>query len=87
MTSVKRFLKQNLSDEFKQECFMILSGQHSLCNAVVPSVVIQEFDRTSAGCTERTSIKIVTLNCAGKQPDSYKELVPIFERQLEGVEP
>lgn len=66
VTSVKRFLKQNLSDEFKQECFMILSGQHSLCNAVVPSVVIQEFDRTSAGCTERTSIKIVTLNCAGK---------------------
>ena len=45
MTSVKRFLKQNLSDEFKQECMMILSGQHSLCNQVAPSVVIQELNR------------------------------------------
>ena len=45
VTSVKRFLKQNLSDEFKQECMMILSGQHSLCNQVAPSVVIQEFNR------------------------------------------
>jgi len=47
VTSVKRFLKQNLSDEFKQECMMILSGQHSLCNQVAPSVVIQEFNRIS----------------------------------------
>jgi hypothetical protein len=23
---VKRFIKQNISDEFKQECMMILSG-------------------------------------------------------------
>jgi hypothetical protein len=26
VTSVKRFIKQNLSDEFKQECILILSG-------------------------------------------------------------
>ena len=26
VTSVKRFIRQNISDEFKQECMMILSG-------------------------------------------------------------
>ena len=39
------------------------------------------------GVTEKTNLSIVTLNCAGKQPDSYKDLIPIFQRQLEGYEP
>lgn len=82
VTSVKRFIKQNLSDEFKQECIMILSGQHTLCNAVVPSVVIQEYIHSNGGVSggdhERTKMMIFTLNCGGKQPDTYKELLPIF---------
>ena len=32
-------------------------------------------------------MKVVTLNCAGRQPDSFKELVPLFEKQLKGWEP
>lgn len=32
-------------------------------------------------------IHITTLNCAGRLPDSYKELVPIFKKQIDGVEP
>lgn len=88
VTSVRRFIKQNLSDDFKQEVMMILSGQHLLCNSVAPSVVIQEFERFYAqGGNEKTNMIIVTLNCGAKQPDSYKELKPIFERKLEGFEP
>ena len=45
VTSVKRFIKQNLSDEFKQECILVLQGQHPLCNSVpanfVESAVVQ----------------------------------------------
>jgi|LauGreDrversion4_2_1035121.scaffolds.fasta_scaffold1263795_1 hypothetical protein len=28
---------------------------------------------------------IVSINCAGKTPDKYQELLPVFERQMEGV--
>jgi hypothetical protein len=31
VTTVRRFLHQNLSDEFKQECILILTGLHPLC--------------------------------------------------------
>jgi hypothetical protein len=64
---------------------MILSGQHTLCNAVVPSVVIQEYIHSNGGITgtggehEKTKMMIFTLNCAGKQPETYRELLPIFQ--------
>jgi synaptojanin len=80
VTSVKRFIKQNISDEFKQECMMILSGQHTLCNQIAPSVVIQEYDRHHFELKDKIKMVIVTINCGGKQPDSYKELVPLFSK-------
>lgn len=57
---------------------MILSGQHTLCNQVAPSVVIQEFDRTEFEPKDKIKMIIVSINCGGKQPDSYKELVSVF---------
>lgn len=54
----------------------------------MPSVVIQEFERFYAqGGNEKTNMIIVTLNCGAKQPESYRELKPMFERKLEGFEP
>ena len=48
VTSVRRFLKQNLSDDFKQECILVLQGKHELCSSIpsnfVESVVIKEID-------------------------------------------
>lgn len=48
VTSVRRFLKQNLSDDFKQECILVLQGKHELCHSIpsnfVESVVIKEID-------------------------------------------
>jgi hypothetical protein len=45
-TSVKRFLKQNLSDDFKQECILIIQGVHPLCHTLptdfVESVLLRE---------------------------------------------
>ena len=38
-TSVKRFLKQNLSDDFKQECILVLQGVHPLCNSLPTNFV------------------------------------------------
>ena len=80
VTTVRRFLKQNLSDEFKQECILILSGQHPLCNPTpsnyVISYIIQEIYKFSEN--QKIYLHIVTLNCAGKQPESYKELVGLF---------
>lgn len=44
-TSVMRFLKQNLSDDFKQECILVMQGVHPLCHSVpsnfVESVLIK----------------------------------------------
>jgi hypothetical protein len=55
---------------------------------VAPSIVIQEFERYSLGSNhEKTHLQLVTINCAGRQPDSYKELLPVFERKLDGFEP
>ena len=86
VTSVKRFIKQNLSDEFKQECFMILTGQHTLNNTVVPSIVIQEYlTHEISGSCDRIKMMIVSINCAGKTPDKYQELLPVFERKMDEV--
>ena len=45
ITTMKRFIKQNLSDDFKQECISVLQGVHPLCNTIpgnmIESVVLQ----------------------------------------------
>lgn len=50
-TTVKRFLKQNLSDDFKQECILVLQGLHPLCNSMptnfVESVLVKKIDQLS----------------------------------------
>lgn len=50
-TSVKRFIKQNLSDDFKQECILVIQGAHPLCNSAtnsfVDSVIMKEIDQYS----------------------------------------
>ncbi|CDW85515.1 endonuclease exonuclease phosphatase family protein [Stylonychia lemnae] len=89
VTSVRRFLKQNLSDDFKQECILVLQGQHELCNSIptnfVESVVIKEIDQFSEN--QKIILHITTLNCAGKSPEKYQELIPIFKPQFDGVTP
>ena len=83
VTSVRRFLRQNLSDDFRQECTLILSAQHPLCYSLptnfVQSVVVKEIESFSEN--SNVLVHITTLNCAGRQPDTYKELVPIFKSQ------
>lgn len=55
-------------------------------NTVVPSIVIQEYQTpTGDASSERIKMMIVSINCAGKTPDKYQELLPVFERQMEGV--
>lgn len=53
---------------------------------MVPSIVIQEYlsHSESASC-ERTKMMIVSINCAGNKPDKYQDLLPVFQRQMEGV--
>lgn len=50
-TSAKRFLKQNLSDEYRSECYLITQGQHELCNNVpstsIESTIIKEIQNHS----------------------------------------
>jgi spermidine/putrescine-binding protein len=50
-TSVKRFIKQNLSDDFKQECILVIQGAHPLCNSAtnsfVDSVIMKEIEQYS----------------------------------------
>ena len=73
LTSVKRFLKQNLSDDFKQECILVIQGVHPLCNSIptnfVESVVLKQLDLFSDH--QKVLIHITSLNCAGKQPDHF----------------
>jgi len=89
VTSVRRFIKQNLSDDFKQECILVLQGQHELCNSMpsnfVESVVVKEIDAFSQN--QRIVIHVTTLNCAGRSPASYEELIALFKPQVEGVMP
>mmetsp|Transcript_3819 Transcript_3819/g.2847 ORF Transcript_3819/g.2847 Transcript_3819/m.2847 type:complete len:82 (-) Transcript_3819:1377-1622(-) len=71
--TLKRFFKQNLSDDFKQECIMVLQGQHPLCNSItnnyMESVILREID--SFAESQRIIIHVSTLNCCGKQPTSF----------------
>jgi hypothetical protein len=84
-TSVKRFFKQNLSDDFKQECILVIQGVHPLCNSAtnnfVDSMIVKEIDQYSEN--QKINIHLTTLNCAGKQPKDYKELLPIFRPSLQ----
>jgi hypothetical protein len=41
-------------------------------------VVIQEYDRSHYDVKDKVKMMIVTINCGGKTPDSYKELLPVF---------
>lgn len=86
---MKRIAAQVLSDDFKQECTLMLTGLHPMCSQLpskfVQSVLAKEIDNLTEN--QQVILHITTLNCAAKQPDSYKELVPIFKRQIEGVDP
>ena len=67
-----------LSDDFRQECTLIMSGQHPLCtqmpSKLVESVVVKELKDN-----QRVNIHITTLNCAGRKPEGWGELVAIFK--------
>ena len=51
----------------------------------VESVVVKEIDTFSEN--QKIILHITTLNCAGKAPTSYEELIPIFKPQIDGVTP
>ena len=41
--------------------------------------MIQEYDRRHLDQKDKVKMSIVTINCGGKTPDSYKELLPVFK--------
>ncbi|CDW90862.1 domain and endonuclease exonuclease phosphatase family protein [Stylonychia lemnae] len=85
----RRMLRQNLSDEYRQECFLIFQGSHELCNTIpstfIESTIIKEIKSYTE--EQKVVLHITTINCAGRLPSSYKELIPIFKPQIDGVFP
>ena len=49
------------------------------------SYIIQEVYKFSEN--QKIFLHITTLNCAGRQPESYKELVPMFSSLVDDVHP
>jgi len=84
VTGFKRFLQHNLSDEMKQQSIDILSGlgPTSVADLKVetdlPFAQKEEIIEVS-----RVSIHVSTLNCAGRFPDHWQDLMPVFKKEGE----
>eukprot|EP00353_Schmidingerella_taraikaensis_P010885 CAMPEP_0185575764 /NCGR_PEP_ID=MMETSP0434-20130131/6861_1 /TAXON_ID=626734 ORGANISM="Favella taraikaensis, Strain Fe Narragansett Bay" /NCGR_SAMPLE_ID=MMETSP0434 /ASSEMBLY_ACC=CAM_ASM_000379 /LENGTH=196 /DNA_ID=CAMNT_0028192727 /DNA_START=121 /DNA_END=711 /DNA_ORIENTATION=+ len=79
MISLKRWTKQTLTDDFKQECIMILQGldpssQHTVVERFVNSRLTQE-PKSFVKNVHKLMIQVATLNCAGKVPKDHTQII------------
>jgi hypothetical protein len=69
MISVKRFQKQSMTDEFKQECILLLQGLESEPSLGVISPTVEQ---------QSISFQVITFHVGGKAPAFPHDLKPLF---------
>lgn len=81
LLSVKRWQKQTLTDDFKQECIMILQGFDPNSQSESVKRAVQDLQNAPRTVNSKNSVflKVITVNCGHKQPPLTHTLHSLFE--------